>query len=202
MYHTGLVNCAQPQTGRRTLTHRRRTFPACLQSQQQSLTGAYKAPGSITFPGDITLSFTNARSGTLIWPGGIIPIQRFDDVIGQQNGITPAFVPENGWWWNQTESGRGYFIEIKNNRAFIAGYMYEADGRPVWYIAEGNMTSPQLFSSTWYEAANGQTLTGAYKKPNILNGNVGSVSIQFLTTTTATLTLPDGRLVPITRQRY
>ncbi len=168
----------------------------------QTLTGTYKAPGSITFPGDITLSFTNARSGTLIWPGGIIPIQRFDDVIGQGNGTTPAFVPETGWWWNQTESGRGYFIEIKNNYAFIAGYMYEADGRPVWYIAEGAMSAPQFFNSRFYEAANGQTLTGQYKKPNIQNGNVGSVSIQFLTTTTATLTLPDGRLLSITRQRY
>ena len=168
----------------------------------QTLTGAYKAPGSITFPGDITLSFTNARNGTLTWPGGIIPIQRFDDVIGQGNGVTPDFVPETGWWWNAAESGRGYFIEIKNNYAFIAGYMYEADGRQVWYISEGAMSTPQLFSSRWYQAANGQTLTGPYKKPIILNGNVGSASIQFLTTTTATLTLPDGRLLAITRQRY
>jgi hypothetical protein len=168
----------------------------------QTLTGAYKSPGSLTFPGDITLSFTNSRNGTLIWPGGIIPIQRFDDVIGQGNGVTPAFVPETGWWWNEAESGRGYFIEVKNNYAFIAGYMYEADGRPVWYIAEGPMTAPQLFSSNWYQAANGQTLTGAYKKPVILNANVGTVSIQFLTTTTATLLLPNGRQLSITRQRY
>ena len=168
----------------------------------QTLTGTYKPPGSLTFPGDITLSFTNSRSGTLVWPGGIIPIQRFDDVIGQKNGVTPAFVPETGWWWNQAESGRGYFIEVKNNYAFIAGYMYEADGRPVWYIAEGTMTTPQSFSSNWYEAANGQTLTGVYKKPNILNAKVGTVSIQFLTTTTATLLLPDGRQLSITRQRY
>ena len=72
----------------------------------------------------------------------------------------------------------------------------------MWYIAEGAMSTPQLFSSRWYEAANGQTLTGAYKKPNILNVNVGSVSIQFLTATTATMSMPDGRLVAITRQRY
>jgi hypothetical protein len=169
----------------------------------QSLTGAYKKPAvSAENPGPITLTFKNARNGTLIWNGGIIPIQRFDDIIGSGNGVTPSFVPENGWWWNSAEDGRGYFIELKNNYAFIAGYMYEADGRPVWYIAEGKMSTPQSFSSTWYQAGNGQTLTGPYKKPNVVNINVGSISIQFQTATRALLTLPDGRQITITRQLY
>ena len=81
-------------------------------------------------------SFTDARTCTLIWPGGSIPIQRFDTIIGSGNGITPAFVPENGWWWNEAESGRGFFMDYKNNFAFIAGYMYEADGKPFWYTAQ------------------------------------------------------------------
>ena len=168
----------------------------------QTLTGAYKKPAISGRPGSITLSFTNSRSGTLIWPGGIIPIQRFDDVIGSGNGVAPSFVPENGWWWNESESGRGYFMEFKNNYAFIAGYMYEANGSPVWYLAEGRMATPQTFSSSWYQAGNGQTLTGPYKKPTIVNSNVGSISIQFQSATTATLTLPTGRLLAITRQRY
>ena len=168
----------------------------------QTLTGAYKKPAISTRPGSITLSFTNSRSGTLIWPGGIIPIQRFDDIIGSGNGVTPSFVPENGWWWNESESGRGYFMEFKNNYAFIAGYMYEANGSPVWYLAEGRMATPQSFSSNWYQAGNGQTLTGPYKKPTVVNSNVGSISIQFQSATTATLTLPNGRLLAITRQRY
>ena len=126
----------------------------------QTLTGAYKAPAPVTFDGPITLSFTNARTGTLIWPGGSIPIVRFDDVIGSQKGITPDFVPENGWWWNESESGRGFFMEFKNNFAYIAGYMYEADGRPVWYVAQNTLATPQTFSSNWLQVANGQTLTG------------------------------------------
>ena len=51
----------------------------------------------------------------------------------------PSFVPENGWWWNADESGRGFCIELKNNFAFIAGYMYEAEGRPVWSSRTGEL---------------------------------------------------------------
>ena len=171
-------------------------------SNGQTLTGAYKAPAPVTLDGPITLSFTNARTGTLIWPGGTIPIQRFDDIIGSGNGVTPSFVPENGWWWNEAESGRGYFIEFKNNFAFIAGYMYEADGKPVWYTAQSTMASPQTFSSNWLQVANGQTLTGPYKKPVIINSNVGPVTIQFSDTANAILTLPTGVKVAITRHRF
>jgi hypothetical protein len=171
-------------------------------SNGQTLTGAYKAPTPVTFDGPITLSFTNARTGTLIWPGGAIPIQRFDDVIGSGNGITPAFVPENGWWWNEAESGRGFFMEFKNNFAFIAGYMYEADGRPVWYTAQSALTTPQTLNTNWLQVANGQTITGPYKKPVVINSNVGPLTILFTDAANATLTLPTGRQVAITRHRF
>ena len=131
-----------------------------------------------------------------------MPLVRFDDVIGSGNGVTPAFVPENGWWWNQAESGRGYFMEFKNNFAFIAGYMYEASGPPVWYVAQGAMATPQTFSSNWYQAGNGQTMTGPYKKPTLVNSNVGPISIVFQDAANALLELPGGRKVAITRHRF
>ncbi len=168
----------------------------------QTLTGAYKAPAAPTVAGQITLTFNNSRFGTLIWPGGSIPIQRFDDVIGSGNGVTPSFVPENGWWWNADESGRGFFMEFKNNFAFIAGYMYEADGRPVWYVTQNPMTTPQTFSSNWLQVANGQTITGPYKKPVIVNSNVGPVSILFSDAANAVMTLPGGRQLAITRHKF
>ena len=180
------------------------TFSAMLYqvANGQTLTGPYKPAAPITIVGPITLTFANSRAGTLVWPGGTIQIQRFDDVIGSGNGITPAFVPENGWWWNVAESGRGYFMEFKNNFAFIAGYMYEPDGRPVWYGALNSMSTPQSFSSNFYQVANGQTLTGPYKKPTISNPNVGAVAVQFIDAANAVMTLPGGRQITITRQRF
>ena len=70
--------------------------------------------------------------------------------------------------------------------------MYEADGRPVWYVAQNALTTPTTFGSNWYQAGNGQTLTGPYKKPIIINSNVGPVTIQFNDAANAILTLPGG----------
>jgi hypothetical protein len=164
----------------------------------QTLTGAYQAPAAPTSLGTVTVSFTDSRNGTLVWPGGSIPITRFAIAAATTNP-PPAFAPENGWWWSTTESGRGYFMEFLNNQAFIAGYMYDASGNPLWYVTGNAMSGPQAFQGSWSQFANGQTLTGAYKPNALVNANVGPVSFQFESATKGTLTLPGGRQVVVTR---
>jgi len=55
----------------------------------------------------VTLLFSDAIHGTLIWPGGTVPIQRFNILPNGLNLTEQANQPENGWWWNPNESGRG-----------------------------------------------------------------------------------------------
>ena len=161
----------------------------------QTLTGPYQS-NTQTNPnvGTITLQFSDASHGTLTWPGGTMPIERFPFGSG-----TPSFQPESGWWWNEAESGRGFAIEVQGYNLFMAGYMYDSGGNPIWYVSPGGMTSPTLYQGSWLQFANGQTLTGAYKAPSQPPTNVGAVTLQFTSTTTATLTLPDGRQIALTR---
>ncbi len=77
--------------------------------------------------------------------------------------------------------------------------MYDASGNPIWYLATGAMSAPMTFTGHWTEAGGGQTLTGAYKAASTVNANVGSLTIQFTDTKNGTMTLPDGRVIPITR---
>jgi alpha-tubulin suppressor-like RCC1 family protein len=171
-------------------------------SNGQTLTGAYKQPSGPVAAGAITLAFADARHGTLIWPGGTIHIERFDSVLGTSTVPQPSFVPENGWWWDKDESGRGYFMEFKNSLAFLAGYMYDNSGNPLWYLAQNTMPIPQTFQSSWTQWGNGQTMAGAYKPATQINSNVGPLTIQFQDTANGTMTLPDGRQIPITRFRF
>lgn len=46
---------------------------------------------------------------------------------------TGGAAPQTGWWWNATESGRGFAIELRGNTIFMAGFMYAEDGRDAWY---------------------------------------------------------------------
>src|SRR5678815_6038419 len=121
--------------------------------------------------GSITLAFSDAAHGTMIWPGGTVAIERFNIV---PNGLTlapQANQPESGWWWNPAESGRGYFLEWQGGQLFMAGYMYDDAGNPVWYLSGNSSpaTNLQGYSNVWQLYGNGQTLTGAYRAPSAVN---------------------------------
>ena len=171
----------------------------------QSLAGAFRAPGPVSYIGDITLAFSDGSHGTMVWPGGTVAIERFDIAVpGGQNAAPLANQPENGWWWNPAEPGRGFFIEWQAGSLFMAGYMYDDAGNPIWYLSWNGtpMTNLQAFSSAWAQYANGQTLTGTYRAPTQVNANVAPVTIQFQGAADGIMTLPGGRTTAIRRYRF
>jgi hypothetical protein len=46
-----------------------------------------------------------------------------------------AAAPEDGWWWNASESGSGYAIERQGNSIFMAAFLYESAGAATWYAS-------------------------------------------------------------------
>lgn len=109
-----------------------------------------------------------------------------------------AAPPKTGWWWNPAEGGRGFTIEQQGTKMFMAGYLYDTTGRATWYAAGPDNVSENVFTSNLIEYRGGQTMTGAWKLP-ASTSNVGKISIDFTTPTTATVTWPGGTLA---LQRY
>jgi hypothetical protein len=181
------------------------TFTGTLETYSggQTLTGAFKQAAAGASGGNFSIAFTSPTQATITWPGGTVPIQRYDfgpSGAGASQTIQPGGSPANGWWWAPSEGGRGYAIEVQGGTVFLAGYMYDSTGNPVWYASGPSaMTNLTTYQSVWQQFGNGQTLTGTYKAPSIVNANAGNVTIQFTSTTTGTLTFPDGRQVAITR---
>jgi hypothetical protein len=165
----------------------------------QTLAGPYRAPSGLTNYGPITLTFSDDSHGTMVWPGGVVPIQREALILNGLSATALANQPENGWWWNASENGRGFFIEWQGSYARLAGYMYDDNGNRVWYISVADTPNPTLYSGTWLTFANGQTLTGPFKPANIANNNVAPVTVQFTSATKATMTLPGGKQLALTR---
>ena len=168
----------------------------------QTLTGAYRAPGPAVDGGALTLAFNDATHGVLSWPGGSLPIERFNFAANGLAAAPLAAQPENGWWWNAQEGGRGFFLEWQGPNAFVAGYMYDAVGSPLWYASFATTPDVRAFDGVWTQFANGQTLTGAYRPAAPVSPSVGALGIRFQDAANATLTLPDGRQVPIARFRF
>ncbi|SMC29094.1 hypothetical protein SAMN02745857_03596 [Andreprevotia lacus DSM 23236] len=108
--------------------------------------------------------------------------------------------PESGWWWNAAEGGRGFAIEVQNGKMFIAGFMYDDAGRATWHVSGPTpMVNDTTYQGNWMQYGGGQTLTGSFKPANVVNNNTGSLTIKFPTPTTATMTLPNGNQIALTR---
>ncbi len=166
----------------------------------QSLTGVYRGPRTLPPPGSVKLQWTRDDQVTMTWPGGVLPLTRFP--IFDLVSVKPAQpgAPEPGWWWNRNESGRGFAIGFEGDAIFIVGFMYDENGRATWYTSNGKMTAPNLYVDKWLLVENGQALGAPYKPAQVTNGNVGSLRLEFSDARNATITLPDGRTVALTRQ--
>jgi hypothetical protein len=105
--------------------------------------------------------------------------------------ITTNAEPQNGWWWNPDESGRGFFIEMTGGVIYIAGYFYDANGRATWLSSGGPVADAYSYSGTLQSYRDGQSVFGTYHPPAPAL-NVGPVSLTFSDDTHGTLTWPGG----------
>jgi len=169
----------------------------------KSLLGPYKAPSSTSVVATATLTFPDPFNGVMkiTFPNGsatrTVSITRF--AFG-----SPAFDPSNGtfqnsWWWNDQESGTGYFIEVQGNSAFIASFLYDTAGQPTWYASGANLSGTNLLSGPLDMYANGQSLGGSYKAPTANSGGAGFMSYGFSSDTVGSMTLPNAAKVAIKR---
>ncbi len=108
--------------------------------------------------------------------------------------------PENGWWWNSAQSGRGFSMEVQGDTMFLAGYFYESDGRATWLASAGPMQDATSYQGRLSAYGNGQTLTGNYQAPGAAT-DAGGIGVHFNDDTHATLTWPGGT-VALERFRF
>ncbi|MBI1890296.1 MAG: hypothetical protein HYS18_06615 [Burkholderiales bacterium] len=181
------------------------TFTAPLRTYLggQTLTGAYRATSGTADNGNVTITFTDETHGSMTWAGGTVLIQRYEFGTNGLSTANSAGLPQAGWWWNPNEPGRGFSIEAQNDKLFMAGYMYDDAGNPIWYaIGPMPMTSNLNFGGIWQQYGNGQTLTGTYRSASLVNFNVGYMGLAFSSPREATMTLPDGRAISLQRYEF
>jgi hypothetical protein len=109
-----------------------------------------------------------------------------------------AVTPEVGMWWNPGESGTGYGIDYSNGTLVVTVYSYNPNGAPQWYYVAGPLDGA-TFTGTLDKYVSGQCISCSYSgRPSII-GNDGVITINFTSSTTATVSLPGGRVTQIQR---
>jgi hypothetical protein len=168
----------------------------------QTFGGANVTPSTPTVVGNITIGFFDATHASINWGQGTAAtdIQRFPIVTNGLASPATGAQPQAGIWWNPSEPGRGYTLEVQANQLYYAAFMYDTSGNPVWYL-----TGPQTLATSDSYMGNfaqyccGQVLFGSYKAANVANADIGSTTLQFSSQTTGTMTYPNGTQIPIQR---
>lgn len=110
-----------------------------------------------------------------------------------------AMLPDNGWYWNPNESGRGFNIEIQNNVLFMSGFVYDQAGNQVWAVSGGTMSSDRFYSGTAYVTSGGQCVGCAYRAPT--NTAIGNITVNFSDEQHATITF-NGTAIQVQREPF
>lgn len=100
-------------------------------------------------------------------------------------GLLKATVADfngNGTWWQPTASGTGFFFEAQGGLGIVTFYMFEDNGKPVWYSAVGplsaNADGTFDFSGTLQRFSGGQSDKSTVQKTPVAKA-MGNVSIRF-----------------------
>lgn len=112
-----------------------------------------------------------------------------------------SFTPESGFYWNPDEPGSGYSLEIQDNFLFGAFYVYDDLGLPYWYTTGGFLDGNAFYEGDIFISEDGPCLACTYTPNNTFVSNLGKVSINFLTETTATITV-QGNTINVERHNF
>jgi hypothetical protein len=113
-----------------------------------------------------------------------------------------AVLPESGLWYNPAESGRGYGIEVQDDRMFVTYYAYDDGGATsAFYTSLGriDLASGSVIAD-FYAFGNGQCFGCAYRSP--VPTSLGQAVFRFTSMKTGTITLPGNLVIPIRRQLF
>lgn len=161
----------------------------------QTLNGRFRRPTATRDVGRIGIRFLSPTQATLVLPSGrSVALERYR----LDGGKRPGFEPEPGWWWNPAEPGRGFAVEARNGALLLTGVMYDDRGNPVWYVSHGQLDATRSYRGRWLRLAGGMTMDSGYRIAGD-STDAGAIVLDFVNERVATLTLPEGKALPISR---
>lgn len=151
--------------------------------------------------GSLTVNFQDANTATMSYT--VNGQSRTVPIIRQvfQTGTTQPAVNFTDLWWNPNESGWGLLVSHEFNVMFLAWFVYDANGLPVWYVASdcvvnGNGCTGDLFRTT------GPPFGPTFDPTRVLVFKVGTVTLNFTDANNGILTSTISASKNITRQLF
>lgn len=118
-----------------------------------------------------------------------------------------AYEPESGLWWNPSESGTGYALEVQDDFLAVTVYGGAQNGNAKWYTSAGRLTYANggvRFEEDLLGFFNVQPIGQPWHGRPTLEPSYGKLRIVFDPNNSrrAMLTWPNGRSIPIQRHEF
>jgi len=141
---------------------------------------------NVTSVGSLSLTFTDANTGSMTYnvsgQARTVAIARQPVAVGT---ATPA-VDYSDLWWNSSESGWGMAMAHQSGNIFLAWYVYDGTGQPVWYVASNCVVSGSSCSGTLYKTT-GPPFGPTFNPSQVQVSAAGSVIVSFVDANNAVL---------------
>jgi hypothetical protein len=121
-----------------------------------------------------------------------------------QSGSTSPAVDYTDLWWNPNESGWGMAATQQYGMMFLAWFVYNGSGNPMWYVSPNCVVQGSGCSGTLYRTT-GPAFGPTFDPSAVHATSVGSVTMSFTDANNATLNYTvDGAssTKTITRQAF
>jgi YVTN family beta-propeller protein len=129
--------------------------------------------------GTVTFAFNGNDAGTMTYSvGGVSRSTAIERQPLQASGTAPPVNYTDLWWGGQIESGWGLAITHQFSTMFLAWYVYNDSGQPMWYVATiTNATSSggtgQLYRTT------GPAFSTSFNPNAVVAIPAGTITVNF-----------------------
>ena len=161
----------------------------------QSATSTVPKAPARSVVGNVLIVFDGDTAQVKV-PGRLYQVRKFNP----SSILDPGGAVETGIYWNPTESGRGYTIEVANGIASIGIFHYDGSGEPVWHLVSGPVSSGTL-RSDFTSYSGGQVLGGPYRAPTAVPAGV-DFRASFAAPCSGEIRFPAMNAVPISRFNF
>jgi subtilase family serine protease len=105
---------------------------------------------NVAMVGSLTVNFQNANAATMSYT--VNGQSRTVGIVRQlfQAGTTLPAVDYTDLWWNSNESGWGLLVTHQYGVMFLAWFVYDSNGKPVWYVASDCIVAGSGCAGTVY----------------------------------------------------
>jgi len=128
--------------------------------------------------GDLQVDFSDPDHASMRYSaGGVARTIAIERQVFQTGTTAPA-IDYTDLWWNEAQSGWGMAISHQFGVMFLAWFVYDANGRPAWYVASSCAVSGNGCSGALYRTS-GPPAGPMFDPGRVHAEEVGSVSITF-----------------------